>query len=534
MKKMRWLALVLAVIMLFTGCSGKSFDDLWGSLIASQVTPFAEMTYTRPEPAKMEEELTKCCSLAESETSVSKVVEQVWIVYNLYNNFYTNYNLATIYYFRDMTNAEWEEEYNFCLQNAPNYDAMLEEMFYTLADCPLRDKLESDPSFGEGFFDQYEGESVWDETLLSLMEQEAALEEKYLRLSTESQNTEYYSEEFFTLYGGQMVDIFVDLIKVRQAMADHLGYPDYASFSYDFYHFRDYTPQQAETYLQEIGEELVPLYRNLTDTDSVNKLCTQAQVFAYVESSVQAMGGTVKYAFSAMTDCNLYDLTYSDKKYNGSFEVYLPDYKSPYIFINPTGYSRDKLTFAHEFGHFCNDYAALGSYAGVDVSEIFSQGFEYLTLCYGAEAGQLTQLKMMDSLCVFVEQAAYALFEHQVYDLRGDQLTAENVIALYESIGKQFGFDTRDRDPRDFVLITHIFTEPMYVVSYVVSNDAALQLYQMEQAEKGSGLALWEKNLATQEAFPIAFTESAGLESPFAPGRVAKIRQTLEQALAPK
>lgn len=532
MKKMKWLALVLALVMLFTGCSGKSFTDLWNDLTTLQVTPFDEMEYTRPDLSKMEGELEECLSLAESESRVKTVIDQVWVFYNLYNNFYTNYNLASIYYFRDLTDIKWEEEYNFCLQNAPTVDAMLEELFFTLADCPLRDKLEADPSFGEGFFDNYEGESIWDETFLSLMEQEAALEEKYYQLCTDAQAAEYYSEEYFTRYGTQMADLFVELIKVRQAMAEHVGYPDYPTFAYDFYHKRDYTPQQAETYLQSIGKELSPLYRTAEGSAEAEKLCTQAQAFSYVETAVQAMGGTAKTAFTAMKDAALYDLTYSDKKYSGSFEVYLTDYNSPFVFVNPVGYTQDKLTFAHEFGHFCSDFAAHGSYAGVDVAEFFSQGLEYLSLCYGPEAGKLTEMKMMDSLCVFVEQSAYALFEHQVYDLKGSQLTAENVQKLYENIGTQFGFDAWQWDVRDYVLVGHFFTEPMYVVSYVVSNDAALQLYQLEQTEKGSGLALWEKQLATEEAYFLAFVENAGLKSPFAPDRVAEIRKTLEQSLA--
>ena len=532
MKKMRWLALVLALVLCLTGCSGKSFADLWGEISAMRVTPFAEMEYTRPDLDKLEEELTKCCTMAETESKVKSVVDQVWVFYNLYNTYYTNYNLATIYYFQDLTNTRWEEEYNFCLQNAPTVDAMLEELFYTLADCPLRDKLEQDPAFGEGFFDNYEGESIWDDTFLALVEQEAALEEKYYQICTEAQDVEYYSDEYFTRYGTQLAELFVELIKVRQTMAEHTGYLDYATFAYEFYHRRDYTPQQAKTYLQSIGQELTPLYRTADDGGVSKKLSSQAQTFAYVENAAQAMGGTAKYAFSALKDAGLYDLTYSDKKYAGSFEVYLTDYTSPYVFVNPTGYARDQLVFAHEFGHFCSDFAAFGSYAGVDVAEIFSQGFEYLSLCYGAEAAELTQMKMWDSLCVFVEQAAYALFEQQVYDLKGDQLTVENVQALYESIGREFGFDTWEWDPRDFVLVAHFFTEPMYVVSYVVSNDAALQLYQLEQNEKGSGLSRWEENLNTQETFFLAFVEGAGLTSPFTPGRAAEIRQTFEKVFA--
>ena len=71
----------------------------------------------------------------------------------------------------------------------------------------------------------------------------------------------------------------------------------------------------------------------------------------------------------------------------------------------------------------------------------------------------------------------------------------------------------------------------MYVVSYVVSNDAALQIYELEKASTGAGLELYENNLDTMEAGFLAFVESAGLSSPFVSGRVAQVRKTLEAVL---
>ena len=72
----------------------------------------------------------------------------------------------------------------------------------------------------------------------------------------------------------------------------------------------------------------------------------------------------------------------------------------------------------------------------------------------------------------------------------------------------------------------------MYVFSYIVSNDAALQLYQMELENPGSGLACLNENLDVQEPYFLAFLEQAGLESPFAPGRLREVKATFESALA--
>lgn len=532
MKAIRIVALVLAMALLLTGCSGWSLERLWGDLTAQLVTPFAEMTYTRPDMTAMKVTLNECCAQAQTQTDVGTLLEKVWTFYGQYNGFYTQYNLATIHYFRDMTDIYWETEYSYCLSQAATAEASLEELFYALAASPLKEELEQDPSFGDGFFDSYMGQTIWDETFSELMYREAELEDRYYELVAQSQDTPYYSDAYFETYGTQMAQLFVELIQVRQEIAAYVGYADYPSFAYDFYYYRDYTPEQAEQYFSDVRQELVPLYRQMgTGDENWGTFCDQSNTFAYVKSAAEAMGGTVRNAFYLLETAGLYDISYGPNKYNGSFSLFLPDYYVPFVFVNPSSTQLDKLTFAHEFGHFCNDYASTGSVVGIDVAEVFSQGMEYLSLCYGEGAGTLEQMKMEDCLQLFVEQSAYALFEQQVYRLTGEELTVENVHNLYQQIGQSFGFDSRSWDSREFVLIGHYFTEPMYIVSYVVSNDVAFQLYQLEKETAGAGLALMQEHLATDAAQLLVFVEETGLESPMQPGRVAAVRKTLEELL---
>ena len=262
MKKVafKWLALVLALALLLSGCTMPNLEDLAGLLGAKLATPFSEMEYTRPDMAKMESLLTDCCQSAPTEKKVDTLLDKIWAFYNAYNSFYTNYNLSSIHYFKDMTDIYWEQEYNYCLAQSAQVDAWLDELFYTLADCPLREELEASDSFGEGFFDSYVGESIWDETFTALMNRQAELEGQYYDLCAQAQEVDPYSEEFYSGYGAEMAQLFVDLVALRQEIAAYVGYEDYPSFAYDFYHYRDYTPAQAQAYLQEIGKTLVPLY----------------------------------------------------------------------------------------------------------------------------------------------------------------------------------------------------------------------------------------------------------------------------------
>ncbi len=530
------VALLMTLAMLLSGCQMVNWPNA-GGLSDLMATPFDQMEYTRPDMDALRQALEEC--MAASETATNAVALQEKIVNEFdakYYSFYTNYNLASIYYFKDMTDTYWETEYNYCLQNSAEVDAAVEELYDTLADCPLKEELEKLPYFGEGFFDAYEGESIWDDEFVALLDREAELESQYYQLSEEAQSAPYYSEAFFQTYGTQMAELFVELIEVRQAQATHAGYDSYQEFAYDFHHSRDYTPEQGELYLEQVSQELTPLYRRLVGNsydvyEKASVFSSEKSTYAYVKGCAKEMGGTFEKAFQRMERDGLYDISYGEDKYDASFEVYLLDYSAPYVFVNPRMNQWDKLTFAHEFGHFCSDYASYGSVVGVDVAEVFSQGMEYLSLCYNTDGSDLAKIKMVDCLSLHVEQSAYALFEHRVYDLEGEELTVENVQAVYEEIGMAFGFDMWDWDSRDYVLISHFFTEPLYVISYVVSNDGAFQIYQMELAEPGKGLALLEESLDTESYSLLAFFEEAGLTNPFTPGRVATVADTLEDII---
>ena len=532
MKKLtiRIIGLLLAVLLL-VGCA--EVNRITAMLADLEYTSFEEMVYTRPDIYKLRAAMDQACQLAEKK-NFSALMDAIYEFNDIYDAFYTNYSLADIHYCMDLTDSYWEEEYNYCLENSSNVEAILEEFYHTLAKSPSRKLLEANNYFGPGFFDAYDGENQWDEVFLDLMQQESALQSRYYQLSSDATAYEIGSNAYYDAYATQMTQVLVDLIRLRQQIAAHWGYDDYVQFATDFYYYRDYTPAESEAYLADIRRELVPLYREYATSTNwavENKYCAQEEAFAYVQQMAQKMGGTVQEAFQLMDAANLYDITYSPNKYNSSFEVYLDSYAQPFIFICPQKTSYDKLTFAHEFGHFCNDYASYGSYAGVDVGEVFSLGLEYLSIRYVSDGQDLAWLKMADGLSLFVEQAAFAAFEQQMYQLRDDELSVEALQELYDRIAMEYGFDAVRYDQREFVTIPHYYTNPMYIISYVVSNDAALQLYQMELDEAGKGLACFEENLDTQSTYFMEFLEEAGLESPFAEGRVAQIRKTLEAAL---
>ncbi len=523
------VALILAA-MLLTGCAQVKY--ILG-ISSDEETAYSDMVYTRPDLVEMRQIMDDAL-LAAAGDNFNNILDSIYTFNSFYDDYYTNYSLADIRYSGDLTDIYWEEEYQFCVENSAAVDAALEELYYALAKSPCREELEGEYYFGPGFFDSYEGDNNWDARFTALLEQESELEKQYYELSLAAQEFEFGTKEYYDACGSEMIRLLIELIGLRQQIAAYWGYEDYVEFAYDFYHYRDYTVAESDVYLREIQQELVELYVQICDSDrwqAGRTACTEQETFDYVRGVAKAMGGTVWDAFRLMERAGLYDIRYGENKYNSSFEVYLTSYWEPFIFMNPTGLVYDKLTFAHEFGHFCNDYASYGSYTGTDVAEVFSQGMEYLSLCYAEQAGDLEWLKLADCLCIFVEQAAFAAFEQQMYALRGEELTEENLRRLYDRVAREYGFGADEFCDWEFVSINHYYTDPVYIISYVVSNDAALQLYQMEMEEKGSGFECMEENLGTEARYFLEFIESAELVSPFEQGRAAAVRKTLEDVL---
>lgn len=529
------IALCLVLCLTLTGCSGIDVMGYFENLtsILTGVTAFDRMRYTRPDMDAFDNELDAVCALAAGE-DLDALLDGIWAFYSVYDNFSTAHALATIHYYRDLTDTYWADEYNFCLENVSAADAGLDKLYRALAASPLRSQLEAEEYFGPGYFDYYDSDGIYDETMMALLEEEAAILSRYYALSAEATDTEYYSEEFFDTYGLSLAEIYVELVTLRQEIAAYAGYEDYVQFAYDAYYYRDYTPQQAASYLADIRVELVPLYINYLESDFWDAELAASgenETFSYVSSMAQNMGGQILDAFQILEKGKLYDISYGENKYNASFEIYLPSYYEPFVFVNPMGNVFDHLTFAHEFGHFCSDYASYGSTAGVDVAEVFSQSMEYLSLCYAEGGKELEELKLSDCLCLYVEQAALASFEQQVYGLSKENLTAENVEALYSQVCQAYGVASQDWDSRSYVTVTHFFTSPLYIMSYIVSNDVALQLYQLELEQSGAGVACLESNLGTAHFQLLTFAEEAGLSSPFADGRLTQVRQLLEEKL---
>jgi hypothetical protein len=72
------------------------------------------------------------------------------------------------------------------------------------------------------------------------------------------------------------------------------------------------------------------------------------------------------------------------------------------------------------------------------------------------------------------------------------------------------------------------------MISYVVSNDLAMQIYQRELEVPGDGLALYENILYANESRILTFAQEYGLDNPFTPGRPKALAMFFREAFGAK
>ncbi len=541
-----------------THTSYEDFERLRESVL--EPIAFDEIQYERPDAQAIIDGFHEVQELVESASgSLRDILDAFDSFYEDYRYFYTLGNYAYIRYTLDLNDSFYDEENTWCEEQSPLIEQAMEECFIAMGKSELRTELEEE-YFGEGFFAYYDENQVYsNDRVVELMQRESALETEYMALQNEitipwegeevlfdeliSSPSLGYSdymkayERYYDKYNPKATKIFVELIKIRKEIAAELGYESYAHYAYKLDYERDYSPEQVAQYTDDIANYLSPYYYTAVYSTYSRSLDSET-LMETLKDVAYSFGGEIATAYDYMMAYQLYDISVSSSKMPGSYVTYLDSYGMPYMYISPDGDSDDLLTASHEFGHFVDSYVNCGGASSIDCAEIFSQGLEFLSLDrFGlntSQAEDLTLSKLCDCLLVFLAQGCYAEFEQKVYALPDEELTAENINALFWECNQKFGMGLpgmEDILAPGWIDIQHFFIAPCYVISYCVSNDAALQIYQNE-LDGGNGTELYRTllSLSTDNTL-LAMLEEAGMDSPFDPGRMEELAEFFDENL---
>lgn len=581
MRKTRILALLLALCCLLSACGWTNFfrdavQDSDGPLSAEgkrystiyygqtvDTPSFDEIRYERPDVEALIADFGEVTSAVKDGAAAQEVIDAALPVIEEYYQFATMDSVAYIYYCSDtVENADYLEEYDYLENQQPLVSKAMEEFLVACANAPIKEALET-LYFGEDALDEYVDYSVYtNETYVSLSRQENELVTQYMAemedptitidgqdvsLNDLLESGQYDESELEDEYLRQKTqtlgEIYIRLVKLRRQMAQTLGYESYADYAYAVEYERDFTPEQATDYLEAVKAQLVPIFKKyyfsgewyyLSTADMDEDELTQA-----LSDSMKLLGKPFTEAYGFMTKHGLYDASYNENKWIGSYMTYLNSYEAPYVYLCPEGTSSDFTTFAHEFGHFTDSFLNYDGGESIDSAEVFSQGLEYLALLNNRLDDEvretLLEQVMFDSLQCFVFQSSYADFERQVYALDDEALTVEKVCDIALQVSKDYGYyfkDAEDYYRRSWTQIPHFFNAPYYIISYCVSNDAAMQIFELEYEKQGNGRKTYLQMIENSHTLSFCeMLEDAKLNVPFEQTHMESLAQIFRKIL---
>lgn len=529
------------------------------------IVRFDDIEYIRPDVEQFRQAVDDAEQALSDGSSLRKVESRLDKCYEAYYDFDTMYTLSEIRAYQDMTDEFYAEEYNWCEDSYPLVQQLMEELLYACGGSDRAQELE-EGYFWEGFAEEYadESQSVYNDELVALMQQESALLAEYRAtvaaptIQTSEGEVDYhdyiadkYDEEYreallkyYEKYNGELSRIYIDLVNVRHQLAAEMGYDSYEQMQYDYFFYRDYAPESAAGYIADIKEYMVPFYKEVMETDPYSSVSydylTDRQLMNVLTSAAERVGGNIEEAFRFMHDYGYYDVKLSTTKADMSFQTYLASYEAPFLFLNPSGDVEDILSFSHEFGHYVDAYVNYNASETIDVSECFSQAMEYLLLGYYDDAlndeavDNLFRLKMLDTMELYVQQASFAEFESVVYSTDPELLSADMLNDLSLRLAVEYGYYdgvSEEYYAMSWTDIAHFFEMPFYVITYPVSNDIAMQIYELEQQKTGLGLEKYLEILPREYEGLIDTAEAGGLSSPFEPGRIEKVVDDMRRRL---
>ena len=443
---------------------------------------------------------------------------------------------------------------------------LFEQLYFRCGMSDMAQELE-EKYFWPGFAEEYADDSnaFYSDEMVELLQKDANLVADYRELVanpivtlSDGTEVEYFTalEEaegfsylsllfaYYNQYNPQLAQVYIDMVKVRQQQAVSAGYANYEELAFDHSFERDYSPEQAAEYLQAIKTYIVPLYKEYMDTGaywSLDQGSLDAQRLEDIlRYGVSDMGQEEQDTYEFMVKYRLCDLEYSPKKSEMSFQTYLGAYEVPFLFMDSSGNLGDITTFSHEFGHYLDGFVNYDADETLDLAECFSQALELLMLTRldevlsPQELDTLYKMKMGDILSMYVQQAAFAEFEHIIYSTDPEDLSPEYVNQVFLQLCVDYGFSEagfEDLYGKLWIDISHFFEQPFYVITYPVSHDIAMQVFQLEEATPGAGLEKYLEMLPRNYPEMLDTALNAGLESPFDPGRLEKVAATMREIL---
>ena len=546
---------------------------------------FSEIAYQRPDMEAMKAALEEAARKVKAAKSCAEVREAYFAVQEKETEADTMYVVCHIRNTIDTTDAFYDGEIRWLREAEAQLIPLFKAWNEALAGSAFRGELEAE--FGPQLFRRIDAElmtsdgKIIPETIRcgeicqDYRKTTAGAETdfrgekcnfygllKHMQSTDRAERKEAF-EAWAALYGqisGKLEGQYAELVRLRHAMAQKMGFPTYTEMAYLSRGRFDYTREDAEKFRRQVLEVITPAVAEIREAQrkrlGVDRLRYYDEALKFPEGNALPIGNAKELVekalrmyremspetgefFSFMTEHGLYDLETRPGKHMGGYMTRLEKYKAPFIFSNFNGTEADVDVLTHEAGHAFQGYLGMrcipvsalwGSTS--EINEIHSMSMEHfaypwMELFFGDQSEKYITAHLIGALCTIPYLVCVDEFQHEVY-ARPEQ-TPGDWRKIWREIERKY-MPWRDYDGNEFLegggfwmQKQHIFLYPFYYIEYALAQICAFQYYgRMKEVRE----AAWADYLrlcragGTKGYFELL--ETGGLLNPFRDGTVEK------------
>lgn len=314
----------------------------------------------------------------------------------------------------------------------------------------------------------------------------------------------------------QISDLYGDLVKLNNQLAQLAGYNNYMEYAYESKFERYYTPEDVAPMRQYVKQYLAPSFSSLISSyiSGVNGLkgankkfydsVGSVTVFGTSESAQTVINYLGEYFKQMVKADSAKPIDFFDKanaifrdgnyytgKQSGAFSYYISSRDTTILYFSSS--YQNSFTFAHEFGHYYNNIYNGGLSLSMDHDETQSQGDEmmFLAWLYANKPEDVTSgynalvvEQLLNTVATIVLATAVDEFEYAVYTgmYNGQPLeTTDGKVdysALFVEVLSSYSksFVSYPFDQSEYWSYV-VFDQAGYYISYAMSALPSLEIY---------------------------------------------------------
>lgn len=572
---LRFWAMILTGAILMTSLSG-----CMGEKLVPTELSFSQVEYERPDGQGVLDLIDKAKEQAENDILPFGMIWTLRKIGDATQEFYSMMTIAQIRNYLDVNDTFYSEE----MEYLDTFDARIQNSYNQMFSSIENSRFSSIQNmiFGEsGAEDLQMSSQASSEEILSLQEQEKKLVAEYyyeyaqatvstpegevLFSSLDSEGQSAYYNQFIQKYNQQFGELYLELVSLREQMAQALGYDSYTQVA-DLDMLRNsYTREDIKTFREDIKQTIAPVYRsyledfyrraeNRDQPGYVYLLGEQSPVpqgswqetLDQFEQLYQQMSEQTGECYSYLLSHEFIDAEPSQTKANVTFSTLIYSLNTPFLFANMNGSAEDVFSISHEFGHCFAMWQQLklGSQQegrSMDVSEIHSQAMQMLTLpyyeiFYGEDAGTARKYDVYTMVAGILTAAMNDEFQEKIYE--NPQMTVQELNELYKELAMEYGLVVESPyfDMESFSMgwftTNQYFDTPFYAIDYALSGCVAMEFLQMGLEDYTQALETYLSLVQQNSDYDfMTVLEETGLSSPFETEQMEALAQTMEDFL---